>query len=129
MYHFTAPIAEKMPKPEFVIFKNKTVKVTWKPVKVEEEIKHSLRYDVECFRCEKMCNLTCINVTYEPRQHNLTTTFVRILNLQPEHRYKLRVYPKTAIYKFIDKSNWSYNDTEIIFSLQPAGTYTQSIFV
>jgi hypothetical protein len=120
VFHFIGPIKNSVTNPEKITHKNKTVEVRWRAVEVEKEIK-SLHYDVLC--CNETCNQNCTNVIYEPRQNNLTEPFVRILNLQPGYQYKLRVYPKTAIYKFIDKRNWNYTDIDIKFP--PKGRYTR----
>ena len=111
MFDFTGPIKEKLNIS--VKKRDKTFNVTWTAAKVQEELKHSLRYDVECFLCEgQKCNMTCQNVKYKPRQNNLTETFVEISNLHPGHRYKFIVYPKTVINKFIGKENWNYTEQE-----------------
>jgi hypothetical protein len=124
VFYLKGPIKNFVTKLENIIYETITqVEVRWRAVNVEKELNHSLRYDVQCFRCYETCYQACKNVTYEPRQNNLTDPFVRILNLQPGYQYKLRVYPKTAIYKFIDKRNWNYTDIDIKFPT--TGTYTR----
>ncbi len=129
MFDFTGPIKEKLKIS--VKKRDKTFNVTWTAVKVEDELKHSLRYDVECFLCEgQKCNMTCQNVTYKPRQDNLTETFVEISNLLPEHRYKLRVYPKTVVNKCIGKENWNYTEQEEdTYSVPTTGRYIKHLLL
>ncbi|CAB4021090.1 ephrin type-B receptor 1-B-like [Paramuricea clavata] len=117
------PITEKL-KMRINKFPNKTVKLTWNAVKVDEEIRYSLHYDVQCFMCDRegrKCHMACENARYQPRQNNVTETFVDVSNLHPDHRYKFRVYPKTVINRFIGRVNWSYSETEL-FQVQVEGT-------
>jgi hypothetical protein len=123
VFNFTGPITEKL-NMRIDRLPNKTVKVTWNAVKVDEEIRYSLQYDVQCFMCDhegRKCHMACENAHYQPRQYNVTETFVDVSNLHPGHRYKFRVYPKTVINRFIGRSDWSYTETEP-FQLQVAGT-------
>ena len=133
LFHFTGLIEEKL-QISIKTLRDKafnvTFNVTWTAVKVEEELKHSLHYDVECFLCEgQKCNMTCQNVTYKPRQNNLTKTFVEISNLHPGHRYKFRVYPKTVINKLIGKENWSYAEQEHTYSVPTTGKYIKHLLL
>lgn len=124
MTFFTGPIKETFKISIEKGHVDKTVQLTWPGAKVEKELQNSLLYDVECFRCkESNCQRlnTCKNVAYKPGRYNLTKTAVEISNLQPGHRYKFKIYPKTVINKFIDKKEWVFS--EETFEQPPLGRY------
>ena len=130
MFYLTGPIKEKLKLS--IVKKNadSTIQLTWPGAKVEKEITNSLYYDAQCLTCKKPnCHYTaCNNVDYNPRQYNLTKTSVEISNLQPGHRYKFRVYPKTVINNFISKNEWVFS--EETYELPPLlGMYMHAVIV
>lgn len=129
MSYSTGPIKEKLTLSIMKKNVDNKVQLTWQGAKVEKEIENSLHYDIECMTC-KVPNCyynTCKNVDYKPKQYNLTQTSVEISNLQPGHRYKFKVYPKTVINSFISKNEWVSSDE--IFDQPPAGTYMHAVIV
>lgn len=52
---------------------------------------------------------------------------MEISNLQPGHRYKFRVYPKTVINSFISKKEWVFS--EKTYEQPPLGTYMHAVIV
>ncbi len=92
------------------------VTMKWNKPDKTESLNEAILYDVECFSCkdkeDKICNLTCGSVTFNPGKENLNTTSVFVTNLQPGKKYIFRVYPKNGLNERIPRDKWNFSETE-----------------
>ena len=99
-------------KPVYKVNKTR-VTIKWNEPDKTESLNESIFYDVECFLCkEKICNLTCGNVKFNPGNDNINTTLVVVTELTAGKSYKVRVYPKNNLNENILKNKWKFMETE-----------------
>ena len=100
-------------RPKFNMSSPSNITITWTKPKKDTGLHETVRYDVECYSCEKsVCNRPCFGAKYDPRKHNLTRTSVVVSNLKPGFKYVFRVYPKNSVNEQVVKEKWNFRAME-----------------
>ncbi|XP_046850078.1 ephrin type-B receptor 1-A-like isoform X1 [Xenia sp. Carnegie-2017] len=106
-------ITEKLKVVIEKIVAQKRVELFWQEPSVDEELKDSLHYDIQCrpvSRRLRHCSRSCDYLKYQPRKLNLAQSQVKISNFTLDCVYKLQIFPKTSINDLVDKSKWNYTE-------------------
>ena len=100
-------------RPKFDMSSPSNIIITWSKPKTDTGLHETVRYDVECYSCEKsVCNRPYFGAKYDPRKHNLTRTSVVVSNLKPGFKYVFRVYPKNSVNEQVVKEKWNFTAME-----------------
>ncbi|XP_028394326.1 ephrin type-B receptor 2-like [Dendronephthya gigantea] len=85
------------------------VNITWVPPVNNSGVIETVFYDIFCFVCNKtICNKSCAELTYTPKQYNLTETHTVVSGLVEGMTYEFRIYPKNSLNKVIPRDKWTF---------------------
>ena len=93
------------------------VNITWTALSIANDESILSLYYVRCFICisnASVCNISCTNEIYSPRQENLIETWVTVFNLTAGARYVFMVYVKYHLNGKISEGQWKYVETNTV---------------
>ena len=111
---FSAPIKlDNKPKVEQANDGSNSVNLTWLPPVNNSGLKETIFYDIFCYVCNQSnCNKSCADVTYNPKQYNLTGTHAVVSGLVHGQTYEFRIYPKNSLNKVVPRDEWNFTATK-----------------
>ncbi|CAB4032197.1 ephrin type-A receptor 2-like [Paramuricea clavata] len=85
------------------------VELSWTAPK--NSLNEIILYNVTCFICsQSICNIPCLNETYDPGWNNLRQTLVTVSNLIAGEKYVFRVY--VSVKDVVPEGEWRYIETD-----------------